>query len=104
MPKSDMTSEEFASLSVGERLENLLRWSLEDCRVILDYDVNDDRHSYGSRNMMVNAKLAVIRVVLEAATKAAGRDGRLKEQRDQVFGEMAAEYRKLKPIDGGKKS
>jgi len=101
--KADMSSEEFGALSVGARLEHLLRWSLDDCRQILIFDVNDPAHSYGVRSTMVKAKLAIIRCVLETATKAGERNERLTSQREQVFGEMADEYRKLKPIDGGKK-
>ena len=93
----------WAQLSVGERMERLLGWSLDDCKAILEWDVNNPDITHGTRNIMMNAKIQVIKAVLMTTVKTAEQNRRIEDQRDAIFGEMAAEYRRLKAIDGGKK-
>ena len=72
----------WARLSVGERMERLLGWSLDDCKAILEWDVNNPNMTHGTRNIMVNAKIQVLTTMV----KSAEQNRRVEDQRDAIFG------------------
>lgn len=94
---------EWEAMTATEKLESLIERSIDDANIILSFDLNKPGVSNATLKTMTDAKLSIIRCVLMNTARLNRDKRRLEDAKNQVFGEMAQEFKNLTVIDGDKK-
>ena len=95
--------ETFKRLSTADKVETLLEMSLDSAYSVLARNHEDPELMLRDRMRLLEAKVRVTDVVLRVSIKLQVESARLRQQREQIFGELAADYRRLTSNGGGPK-